>query len=328
MLLKQLKGIFSPQAVAMHLKGAPKIKTSIMDTVFPGRVQKPFALVGIDDILEIVGTVPVIRRGGLSTPVNSGSVKVDMIEPLPIKPSRDITGQDLNNLKMILGEKASLDAWTRDVIVSLRDTCRFTTEAIAATALTGTISWPVRLDSGGWDSYEIEFGAPHRVTPAKLFGANGATVKDVLGTLSDMETAIQDGGYGGEIEFLAGKEAFLALFGLLENYKSTAQIKVSMEGSSIKVGTYTVTKMAERYRNPETGQMIAKVADKEICAYAKDAPAKVIYCALDDIDAKLQPYPFFPKPVTLPEGNGFRLIGQSKPLPARSPKSVCWAKVV
>jgi len=326
-MFTQLKGIFSPQAVAMHLKGAPKIKTTIMDKVFPGRIQKPFALVGIDDVLEITGTVPVIRRGGLSTPLNSGGVTVNMIEPLPVKPSKDITGQDLNNLKMILAEKASLDAWTRDVIVSLRDTCRFTTEAIAATALTGTISWPVKLDGGDWDVYEVEFGTPHRENPAKLFTADGVSIKDVLTCLSDMETAIQEGGYGGEIEFLAGKNAFNAIFALAEGFKSTAKIKVSLEGDSIKVGTYTVTKMSERYRNPEDNTMEAKVPDGEICAYAKDAPAKVIYCALDDIDAKLQPYPFFPKPVKLQEGNGYRIIGQSKPLPARSPKSICWAKV-
>ena len=138
-----LKGIFSPQAVALHLKALPKIKTTIMDSCFPGRVQKPFALVGIDDIMDIVGTAPVIRRGGLSTPVGAGNVSVSMIEPLSVKPSKDITGQDLNNLRMILNQGASLGAWARDTIVHLRDTCRFTTEGIAATALTGTISWQI-----------------------------------------------------------------------------------------------------------------------------------------------------------------------------------------
>ena len=171
-MFTQLKGLFSPQAVAMHLKALPKIKTTIMDSCFPGRAQKPFALVGINDIMDIVGTAPVIRRGGLSTPVGAGSVSVSMIEPLPVKPSKDITGQDLNNLRMILDQRASLDAWTRDTISHLRDTCRFTTEAIAATALTGTISWPVKLDSGDWDTYVVKFGTPHRADSAKLFTAD------------------------------------------------------------------------------------------------------------------------------------------------------------
>lgn len=327
-MFTQLKGLFSPQAVAMHLKALPKIKTTIMDSCFPGRAQKPFALVGISDIMDIVGTAPVIRRGGLSTPVGAGTVSVSMIEPLPVKPSKDITGQDLNNLRMILDQKASLDAWTRDTISYLRDTCRFTTEAIAATALTGTIRWPVKLDSGDWDTYVVEFGTPHRTDPAKLFTADGIKVVSVYETLSDMETAIQDGGYGGEIEFLAGKAAYQAIYGIVEDYKSTAKLKISIEAGVIDIGGYKVKKMSEKYRNPQTREMVAKVPDGEIVAYAKDAPAKVIYCALDDVDAKLQPYPFFPKPVTLPEGNGYRLIGQSKPLPARSPKSICWAKVI
>lgn len=327
-MFTQLKGIFSPQAVAQHLKGLPPIKSTIMDLCFPGRSQNPFALVGISDVLDIVGTVPVIRRGGLSTPVSAGSVKVDMIEPLPVKPSKDITGQDLNNLRMILGEKASLDAWTRDVITHLRDTCRFTTEAIASTALTGTITWPVKLDGGGWENYVIEFGAPFRVDPPKLFTVSDVKVADVYETLSDMETAIQDGGYGGEIEFLAGKASYAAIYALVEDFKSTAKMRVAIEGGVIDVGGYKVRKMSEKYRDPKGNGMIAKVPVDEIVAYAKDAPAKIIYCALDDIDAKLQPYPFYPKPVQLQEGNGYRIIGQSKPLPARSPKSICWAKVI
>ncbi|AMK10857.1 major capsid protein [Pseudodesulfovibrio indicus] len=326
-MFTKLKGLFSPEAVALHLKGLPKIKTTIMDSCFPGRAQKPFALVGISDILDIVGTAPVIRRGGLSTPVGSGEISINMIEPLPVKPSKDITGQDLNNLRMILADKASLDVWTRDTIAYLRDTCRFTTEGIAATALTGTISWPVKVD-GGWDTYEVEFGAPHRVDPAKLFTAADIKVADIHEALSDMETAIQDGGYGGDIEFLAGKAAYQAIYAVVEDYKSTAKLKVGIEAGVIDVGGYKVRKMSEKYRNPATGNMVPKVPVDEIVGYAKDAPAKVIYCALDDVDAKLQPYPFFPKPVVLPEGNGYRVIGQSKPLPARSPKSICWAKVI
>ena len=327
-MFTKLKGIFAPQAVAQHLKGMPVIKTSIMDSCFPGRSQVPFAMIGISDVLDIVGTVPVIRRGGLSTPVSAGTVNVNMIEPLPVKPSKDITGADLNNLRMILADKASLDVWTRDVITHLRDTCRFTTEAIAATALTGTISWPVRLDGGGWETYEVAFGETKTVVPEKLFTAADLKIVDVYTVLSDMETAIQDGGYGGEIEFLAGKAAYGLIFALAEEFKSTAKMRVAIEGGVIDVGGYKVRKMAETYRDPKTGAMVAKVPTDKIVAYAKDAPAKVIYCALDDVDAKLQPYPFFPKPVALQEGNGYRIIGQSKPLPARSPKSICWATVI
>lgn len=325
-MFTQIKGLFSPQAVALHLKGLPKLKSSIMDNCFPARPQNPFAVVGISDVLEIVGTAPVVRRGGLSTPVGSGTVSASMIEPLPVKPSKDVTGQDLNNLRMILADKASLDAWTRGTIDYLRTTCRQTTEGIAATALTGTISWPVKVD-GGWDTYEVEFGEPFRVDPAALYTAEGVSMKDVMRHLSDMETAIQEGGYGGDIEFLAGKEAFLAIFALAENFKSTAKIRVSVEGDTVNVGTYSVRKMSERYRDPKTGNPVAKIPDGEIVGYAQDAPAKIIYCALDDVDAKLQPYPFFPKPVPLVEGNGYRIIGQSKPLPCRSPKSICWGKV-
>jgi len=326
-MLTQLKGLFSREAIATHLKAAPKLKTTIMDDCFPGRVQKPFAVVGIDDVMEIVGTVPVIRRGGMSTPLGAGNVNISMIEPLSVKPSKDITGQDLNNLRMILADKASVDVWTRDTIVHLRDTCRMTTEAIASTALTGTISWPVQID-GGWDTYEVQFGETWRVNPAKLYNDGEIKVVDVYNHLSDMETAIQDGGYGGQIKFKAGKNAFAALYAIVENFKSTAKMKVEVGAGEINVGGYIVQKCAEKYRNPQSGTMVDKIASDEIMGYAVDAPGKVIYCALDDIDAKLQPFPFFPKPNPLPEGTGYRIIGQSKPLPVRSPKSICWGKVL
>lgn len=325
--LNQLNNIFMPQTVAQDLKGLPKLKTSIMDLCFPGRRNSAFPLVSIQDILEVVGTVPMIRRGGMSVPLSSGTGSVSMIEPLPVKPSKDITGQDLNNLTLIIGNKASIGAWRTDTIDALRRACRNTTEAIAATALTGTISWPVRLDSGGWETYEVEYGTPFRKDPAALFTADGAGIAEVHEALSDMETAIQDGGYGGTVEFLAGRKAFSAIYALVVAVDTSAKMNLSIKGDTIDIGGYTVRKMSERYRDPKDGSMKAKVADGEIVGYATDAPATVIYSSLDDIDANLRPYPFFPKVISLPEGNGYRVIGQSKPLPARSPKSICWAKV-
>ncbi|XPV77682.1 MAG: major capsid protein [Desulfovibrio sp.] len=324
----QLQGLFAPQAIADHLRTLPKLKTTIMDVCFPERKQKPFALLGLSEIMDIIGTVPVIRRGGASVPLDNGNVNITFIEPLPVKPSKTVAGQDLNNLKLIISDKGAMNAWVKDYIDMLRQTCRATTEAIAAQALTGKISWPVKLEGGGWDTYEIDFGATHTRNPAKMLDADGASIMDLYNLLSEMETSIQESGHGGEIAFMAGKKAYTTILKLIEASKTTAKLKVGMEKGKLIVGEYTIVKMAETYRHPKTKAMVPKVPTDHIVGFATDVTAAVFYCALDDLDAKLQPLPFFPKVIKTPEGDGLKVIGQSKPLPVRNPKSICWSKVL
>ena len=255
---------------------------------------------------------------------------ITTIEPLPIKPSKKITGQDLNNLRMILPDRASLAAWTRDTIDYLRRTVRATTEGIACTALTGKISWPVRLDGAGYEVYEVNYGTPLSVTPedADKLDADGATVATVEALLDEMETAIQEAGVGGDVEYMAGKKAFSAISRLVEKLQSTADHGVKKVKGGFDFNGRIIRKCSERYRNPNGGAMVSKIPDHKILAYAKDAPGKIIYCALDNIDSKLLPLPFFPAPYPLPEGTGVSIVGHSKALPVRSPKSICWAAAV
>ena len=45
-------------------------------------------------------------------------------------------------------------------------------------------------------------------------------------------------------------------------------------------------------------------------------PGKLIYAALDDLDANLAPMPFYCKPQEMKDPDGIKLIASSKPLPA------------
>lgn len=323
----KLKGLFTPQALAMHLKALGEVKSTVMDACFPQRLQRASALIGVSELLRIVKAIPVVSRGGMSLPIDAGSISAQMIEPLPVKPSHDITGQALNDLRIILGEQASLEVWARGIIDFLRGTCRETTEAIACQALTGKIEWPVKLDGGDWDSYVVDFGATNTQAPAKAWNADGVKLADVRKHLVAMAQANKQAGYGGKVEFMAGSDAFTALYALAEAFSSTAKMKVEINGDTINVGGYLVHSMDEQYADPKTGSMVPKVAANKVVGYSTGAPGAVFYAALDDLDAKLKPLPFFPKPVKLPEGNGFKIIGQSKPLPARASKSICWATV-
>lgn len=326
-MLINLKGLFSPQAVAAYLKSLPPVKSTIMDLLFPERPTHPFALVGVEELVEVVGTIPVVTRGGKSINIGTGSASIMFVEPLPVKPSKSVTGQDLNNLKLLLGDKASLNNYGRNTTDYLRKTVRATTEGICSTVLTGKISWPVKLEGGGWEVYEVDYGTPLNAVPKKKIDESGATLSDLESILDDMETAIQEAGIGSNVEFIAGKKAWTYISGLVENLKSTAKIKVERTDKKLNINGYLISKCTERYRNPQTQKMVSKIPPHKILAYATDAPGKVMYCALDNIDSGLKPLPFQPVPYQLDEGTGYKIVGHSKPLPVRNPKTLCWAEV-
>ena len=326
-MLVNLKGLFCPQAITEYLKVLPPIKTTIMDLLFPHRPTHPFALVGVQELVDVVGTIPVVTRGGKSVDVGNGSASIMFVEPLPVKPSKSITGQDLNNLKMLMRNKASLSDYGKNTTDYLRKTVRSTTEGICCTVATGKLSWPVKLEGGGWEVYEIDYGAPLVVVPEKKIDESGATVSTLETILDNMETSIQEAGIGGNVEFIAGKKAWNYITALVEALKSTAKMRVERVEGSVNINGYIIRKCTERYRNPQTQQMVSKIPEHKILGYATDAPGKVMYCALDNIDSGLKPLPFQPIPYELDEGTGYKIVGHSKPLPVRNPKSLCWAEV-
>ena len=61
---------------------------------------------------------------------------------------------------------------------------------------------------------------------------------------------------------------------------------------------------------------------------AKDAGHRLIYCAVDDLDANLQAMPFFIKPVKKDDPSGIKLISEGKPFPVVNVKGICRATVI
>lgn len=320
-----IRGLFTPQAVAQRLKTLPIIKTPVIDEIFVNRIQNPFPLVGIEDITAVIKAMPVTRRGAPSISATSEGMAYSFIEPLPINIKTTVTASDLNNLKML--SEMSKEAWATGKTDYLRQAARMTTEGIAVQSLTGAISWPCQLQSGAFEDYSISYGSPLAFNPAVLWDNGACTLTDVFTTLQAMEEAINEKGYS-DIVYWAGKTAYLNLMKLAENSKTTAKIRVEMTDQGINIGGYLVKRRAEKYTNPQTGATVAYIADKAIKAVARDAGAKLIYSAIDDLDANLLPMPFFAKPIKTDDPSGYTIIGQSKPLPVSNPNGICDATVV
>jgi len=321
-----LRSYFTPEAVARQLENLPPVKTPVMDTVFTDRPQHPLPVLGVDDISETVQTVPVVKRGAPSTPVAVESREITYIEPMPVKPSTLLTAVELNNFKLLDG--AGREAWTARKIDSLRRVARRTTEVLAAQAMTGKISFPLTRGGGAYDTYEVDFGTPLSHTPGTLWDNTSAKITDVFKTLTEMQLAVQQEGFGGRMEVWAGKDAYYALMALAEKVTSTAKVRVEMSAEGVFVGNFLVKLRTETYKNPQTGVLTNIVPDHRAVMVGLEAEWRLFYCAVDDLEANLLPMPFFVKPVELSDPSGIKLVGESKPLPVPNMKAVCWADVV
>lgn len=322
-----IRNLFTREAIIKYLQQLPVLETPCMDSVFTYRPQQPLALIGADIVSAVARAMPLARRGGRSITIAGGTGATGFYEPFPINPDIAVTAADLNNLKVLEGNSASLDAWAQGKADILRRTVRATTEALCAVALSGKIQWPVQLEGGGFETFEVDYGSVQSYVPAKKWDANDAKLKDVFLSLRGMHKKLKEKGYGGKVEFWAGEDAYNALFALAENFVSTAQFRVEITEMGINVGGYLVKPRDEMYYNPQTKAMVPIVSAKKVKAIALDAGHVLPYAAVDDLDANLQPMPFFVKPVKTDNPSGYQLIGQSKPLPVVNVDGICDATV-
>jgi hypothetical protein len=325
-IIVNLRTYFTPAAIAQTLKKLPPLKTPVMDTIFIDRPQLGLPVIGVDQVTAITQTVPMVKRGGASVSIGGDSKTIAYYEPLPIRPSDDLTAKDLNDFKL-LDPKAGRQTWINNKIDMLRRTVRLTTEALCAQALTGAINYPLRLDGGGWDTYNVAYGSPLSFTPAKAWDAADIKIKDVYSDLLDMQLLIQDNGWGSELEIWAGKTAYKALVGLADSSTPKDKIRVELKEGGLAIAEFLVKVRAETYKNPQTGAAVKMVADNQIVVIGKDGGQRLFYCAVDDLEANLLPMPFFVKPIERQDPSGVRLVAESKPFPAPNIHAICWATV-
>lgn len=331
-MLAQLKGLFTPEAIAASLKILPSLETTVMDTLFKDRPTHPLPLIGISELVSVVQTVPVVRRDGTPISLKGESVSMEFIAPLPVKVKIPVTASELNDLKVIFGNQAAVSAWRTRKIDQIRRTVRDTTEAMCAVvASTGKLTWPVELEGGHRETYEVDYGPLLSYTPAAKLTA-ASKLPDVYKLLRDMELEVKKAGLGGNVEFWAGSDVVSALLGIVEQYTSTMESKpyrVSLEQGRVMVGGYTIRFMDETYPNPEDEtEWLPKLDAKTLLAVATNQPGKVWYCAIDSISANNAATPLHIVPVARQDDSGIMLIGQAKPLPARPSRASCKAVVV
>lgn len=304
--------LFSVDKVVRRLEESTPIKTTYMDTVFIQRPQIESPWIPAELITAVVNELPYTRRGAPSIGATSETGSVTHYEPYPVHPNVTVTAADINNLRRL--PLASHEAWAARRQEYLRRAVRKTTEALAAIALSGTLTWPIKLEGGGWENYTVAFGSVLSVTLGTLL-TTSSKWKDVHDVLTEMKEALEEYGYGSTYVCHAGTDVYSVIKQVAESVTSTAKVTVEISDDAIMFGGFEVRRMAETYRNPQTGSAVKKLDAKKIRMVALDGEHMMPYAAVDDLDANLQPIPFHVKPVKMDDPSGWKLIAQSKPFP-------------
>ena len=330
-MLANLKNIFNPAAVAQSLKPLPPLKSTVMDTFFTNRPVHPLPVLGISELSRVVETVPVVRRNGMPVALGGEDLATQYFAPLPIKVKLSITASELNDLRVIMNNAQAIEAWRAAKLDQIRRTIRLTTEGMSATMLTtGKISWPVQLEGGRSETFSFDYGSPLSHTLTTKLSAS-SKISDLYDILVDMEEKVRMAGVGSTVGFWCGRAVFKTIMDMAQGYLSTANmqtIRIELGAGKITIGGYTITSLSETYPDPTSGEWVSKLNAKTLMAVGTDVPGTIWYCALDSISANNAALPLHIVPMQALDDSGYTLIAQSKPVPGRSPKSVCLCTAV
>jgi hypothetical protein len=314
-----LKSIITPKNVREELSKLAPIKTPVMDDIYPASTRDtyPFDTITIEEVAAIAKAVPVVARGSASVTLGGGTTSQSTIEPLPVLVNKVVTAADLNRIKSLTS--AGQKIWLRNTIDYIRKTARKTAEALCAQSLSGKIEFAMKTENG-LDTYTVDYGSPLS-TDAKVNLTDG-TLGDAYLYLSDLAEIIEENGGGSDIQFRVGRTAFAKLLSLvLSTDKPKVDVRIGQ--NSITLGEYVIKRYASRYYDPKTKAYKDVLGDKTIKAIALDGGFAFRYLAVDDVDAGLQALPIWLNPVKLTDPSGYKVIGQSKPLPIPAVKSIC-----
>ena len=94
--------------------------------------------------------------------------------------------------------------------------------------MTGKINYPLRLENGQNDTYEVDFGSPLSYTPGKTW--DSADLRTVFNQLVEIEAILQEQGIAQSVTFWAGKSAFMELVGKVQDLNTNTVPKPEVKG--------------------------------------------------------------------------------------------------
>lgn len=309
----QLNRYFKKDSIADIVSELPKPVMTLTDMFFPAnrRVQKHSSLISLEDITAETGAVPLVRRGGHSVPVDPNSKTVQFIDLDGIIISRFFKANEVNDL-IASGDTENVQAWVNENIENLRNRISDTTETLVRQALSGKIEYPYATDTGVAGKMEIDLGTPNALTPANIKTAN---VGDLQVWLEKALTEhAKKAGSVNQPAFLLGSAVYSKVVSVVCAVQN-APVLWTAEGMKL-FGKYDIRSLSMTYTLPGSNSPVDVIGPNKMRIVDLANSGKLLYAALDDLDANLAPMPFYCKPQEMKDPDGIKLIASSKPLPA------------
>ncbi|QEK09907.1 major capsid protein [Treponema phagedenis] len=309
-----LNAFFNLKNFTDVVSGLPKPQTPMTDLLFPAasRKQKTSPYIAVADIQNVTGAVPVVLRGTKSYAVGGDKKSLGMIEVQPLSMNRFISGAELNNL-IAMGDVENINAKLTEVIENLRDRTAVSTEILVCQSLSGRIAYPASIEGGADDIYQVEIGKLKELSAAALTAT--AKLADVQKELESQFVEQQKTGASADVVFLVGSDVYSKIIDIIAKVTSNVPVQWTETGCTL-FGKYKLMPMSGTYALPGQTATTPIVDAKSIQTIDLKNTGKLFYAALDELDAKLQPLPFFASYEEITDPSGIKVLSSSKPLPA------------
>ncbi len=323
--IANLKRAFQPRLVAETLANLPPVPTVLTSVVFSQKETHPFPYVGIEEIREETGSVPLVRYGENPVELDSTDRVVTLVEPEPITLRKTIRPREIAGLQALTGQ--NLKVYTQGIIDRFRRRMLSTTAALCGQSINGRLQHPIKTDVGT-DVYEFQYGTVKTYTPADTWnGTNPKPLKD----LDAMTTELMKNGVAGPYVVLAGENAYRALLEYLETKEGVVIANYTKVDEQAKVPYveyfgFKIYKVADQYKAADG--TVKPVIDPNAVYVLGELPWKLKFLSLDDIEYGPIAMPMLVKVVKDPMGKSLSIIAESKPFPIPRINAIIKAVVV
>ena len=307
------KNFLLVQALVTTLNRLPPLKTFMMDLIYPEAVRKnhPFDRLSYSDLQLPTKNIPLVTRGSVSYPLTPDTTKISQIDPANFTPSITVSAADINRFRSLslAGQQTLVDGY----IDRLRRSVRKSTEALAIQSITGKIEYDIRTADGAMDLYKVEFGTPKTVNVSKKWDDNNTKAGDIVASIGEIIESLQKTSEGTDIVHLINYDVYAALVSKAAALPNNELIKVFE--NYVQIGNAKFIICSARYYSYKTREFVDAIPKKTVVSVARDDAFGLFYCALDSLDANFASLPFYVNSTKLDDPEGYKFIGQSRPMP-------------
>jgi len=320
--LSQIQQLFKPENVARVIRDTETHGTQTLDRYYPPSTRDTFdqVLVPIEEITDVTRATGLSIRGGSGVGIGGESQQYDYIEPQPLKPTDGMSAVEYENARQVGAE--SVQELADRKIARILETHRKTAEGMAATSLTGTLTWPIFDNAGNViDTFEVDYGSLQTYTVSADFTAGATTLADIYEDLKEMRRVLERAGYAGN-RVSVGSNVFGALLDKVNGQSNDTRMtgRLTDEGA-IQLGEFTIMDMSGQYYDPDAGSYEDVLGPNELLMDDQNAPWTHLYVRIDNFRMQnqfganaLRGMPIGVVAELSGDGDRIQLYSQSKPL--------------